>query len=122
MGVQSCGICDDYGHKARECPKLDSSQFCRVCGDSYHITKNCPESKRSCGKCGMKNHHNVKIHEITDKSKRSALIKETERDAFDHFLQVVDKRENEGQVPSKKSEKSNLGLAGAKKFKNYSNY
>ena len=119
MGVQSCGICDDYGHKARDCSKFDTSRFCRVCGDSYHVTKNCPESKRSCGRCGMKNHHNIKIHDITDKTKRSALIKETEGDAFDHFLQVVEKKENSGQELGKPMERGNLGLAGGKKYKNW---
>ena len=85
-GAQSCGICGEYGHKSRECPKFDKGKFCRVCGDSYHVTERCVEDKKVCTKCGMKNSHNSRIHEITDKAKRAALIKETKGDVFDHFL------------------------------------
>ena len=66
----------------------------------------------------MKNHHNIKIHDITDKTKRNTLIKDTEGDAFDHFLQVVEKKESSGQELAKPIERGSLGLAGGKKYKN----
>ena len=86
-GAKACGICDEYGHEGKNCSLYDPSKWCRVIGNNYHLTKNCTESKSMCSRCGMKDHHNVKIHSVVDKNKIKVLLAMREiGDPFDHFL------------------------------------
>ena len=87
-GVDICGICEEVGHRGRDCSKLDLDKWCRVCGDNFHLTENCKEDKSKCLKCGKKNHHATMLHEETDAGKRLTLIQEF-GNIFKHFVQVV---------------------------------
>ena len=86
-GVDICGVCDAVGHRGRDCPSLDLTNWCRICGNSYHITKNCKEDKKKCGRCGKRDHHATMLHDETDMRKRLTLIQEF-GDLFEHFVQV----------------------------------
>ena len=52
-----------------------------------------------------------RIHEITDKAKRSCLIKEAKGEEFDHFLQIVQERgENSAMASMNEKERSQKDL------------
>ena len=90
-----CGICQELGHKGRDCPKFDKLKWCRACGDDYHITANCTKDRKKCGKCGEKDKHCTELHSIQDIDKRFTLVREFGT-PFQHFMQPEEAKNTKG--------------------------